>query len=212
MITTVFACLLAIASVTVSAQPRCEGPPCQNFTQKLNHDKPGDNATFLQRYQLDTSHFKPGGPILFHQNEEAAITSNPLPIHVFNDYAANLGAMVVGLEHRYFGTSYPEGLSVASNITAAQYAPLTLDNVLGDSVAFVGWLKSTVPGAQNSPVIFGSGKTSTADVPTGSVISDLSTKCYRLIRRLSCHHGPCSVLSCVYWLSCLQPNLQKLGC
>ena len=38
-------------------------------------------------------------------------------------------------------------------------APLTLDNVLSDSVSFVEWIRSNVSGAENSPVFIESGMT-----------------------------------------------------
>ena len=167
--------LWTLLAITVTAQSNytCVGVPCLNFTQKLNHDKPDDLTTFQQRYQLDTSHFKPGGPILFHQSEELPLSSTPISHHVFSDYASKLGGIAVALEHRYFGTSYPSGLSVTSNITAAQYAPLTLDNIFEDSVAFLKWVKETVPGAENSPVIYGGGKFSSLRAITLGMVTDL---------------------------------------
>jgi len=82
-------------------------PPAQNFTQKIDHAS-NDNATFLQRYQIDTTHFKPGGPILFHQSEELNMT--PIADHFFIDYAPKTGGIVATMEHRYFGESFPYGL------------------------------------------------------------------------------------------------------
>ena len=129
--------------------------PLKNFTQRLDHS--GNNSvTFPQRYQLDTSHFKPGGPILFHQSEEGKLV--PLDQNMFFDYAKELGAISCTLEHRFFGTSFPEGLSVTSNITTEQFRPLTLDNILLDSVNFVNWVRKTVPGAQDSKVIYTGGE------------------------------------------------------
>jgi len=149
------AMFLALAfSFGTHAQEPVFDPPLQNFTQKVNHNS-SDDTTFLQRYQLDTRHFRPGGPILFHQGEEEAIS--PLAYHVFSDYAPKLGAIIASLEHRYFGESYPSGLSVTSNITAQQYAPLTLENVLQDSIEFVRFIHKTVPGAENSKVIHSAG-------------------------------------------------------
>ena len=68
-----------------------------------------------------------------------------------------LGGIVATLEHRFFGSSYPEGTSW-ENTTTAQFGPLTLENVLEDSVAFVTWIKKTVPGAKNSKVIISGGE------------------------------------------------------
>ncbi|KAI1379839.1 serine carboxypeptidase S28-domain-containing protein [Hypoxylon crocopeplum] len=129
-------------------------PKAQNFTQKLNHDKPNDKTTFQQLYQMDATHFKPGGPILFHQSEESTMV--PIASNAFFDYAPEVGGILAGLEHRFFGSSFP-ARSTYDNITTEDYKPLTLDNVLRDGVEFVNWIRRTVPGAENSPVIYTGG-------------------------------------------------------
>ena len=88
-------------------------PPLQTFHQKIDHSSNG-SGTFLQRYQLKTADFKPGGPILFHQSEENDLAD--VSLHVFSDYAPKVGAIVAALEHRYFGESYPHGLNSSSDI------------------------------------------------------------------------------------------------
>ncbi|KUJ07811.1 uncharacterized protein LY89DRAFT_742579 [Mollisia scopiformis] len=133
--------------------PSLYNPPKQNFTQKLNHGS-NDNTTFQQQYQINTAFFKPGGPILFHQSEEGPLV--PLNSSVFTDYAPELGALVATLEHRFFGTSFPAG-SAYNNVTTEAYAPLTLGNVMQDSIEFVNWIRQTTPGAENSKVIYTGG-------------------------------------------------------
>jgi len=109
--------LAAVACTTVvGAAGGTLSPPAQNLTQKVDHAS-NDNATFLQRYQLDTTHFKPGGPILFHQGEELSLENSPIAEHVFSDYAPKLGGIAATLEHRYFGRSYPYGLNATSDIS-----------------------------------------------------------------------------------------------
>ena len=155
-------CTLTILIPVVAAQglpPSSYIPPAKNFTQKLNHGS-YDNVTFPQLYQLDTSSFRPGGPILFHQGEEGPM--KPVAAHVFSDYAPKLGGIIATLEHRFFGSSYPEGPSW-ENTTTAQFGPLTLENVLQDSVAFVTWIKKTVLGAENSKVIISGGECCTVN-------------------------------------------------
>ena len=109
-------------------------PLISNFTQKADHAPGATSETFQQRYQLVTDYYKEGGPILFVQSAEAPLI--PLQYNIFLDWAEELGAIVATLEHRFFGTSYPEGFNFA-NPTAKDYAGLTLNNVLKDSVAFV---------------------------------------------------------------------------
>jgi hypothetical protein len=52
-------------------------PPLQNFTQLVDHSG-SSNATFQQRYQLDTTNFQPGGPILLFQGPEVSLEIDAL--------------------------------------------------------------------------------------------------------------------------------------
>ncbi|TAQ84199.1 hypothetical protein B7494_g7475 [Chlorociboria aeruginascens] len=124
----------------------------QYFPQLIDHGNLSTNGTFLQRYQVNSTNFKPGGPILYYQQAETAIFAclNDL---ILPEWAAQLGAMVITLEHRFFGLSLP---SNASN-PIEKYTTLTLENVMLDAVTFVEHIKNTVPGAQNSSVIITGG-------------------------------------------------------
>ncbi|KAI1776244.1 hypothetical protein F4818DRAFT_457689 [Hypoxylon cercidicola] len=154
---------LALLAATATArhsparvQSNTSGIATQDFTQRVNHSADGGTATFKQRYQLNTQHFEPGGPILFVQSAEAGMP--PLNASVFMDYAPKLGALVAILEHRFFGDfhggSYPPGYNPL-NISNDAFDSLTMDNVLQDGVDFVNWIKSTVLGAGNSRAIYG---------------------------------------------------------
>lgn len=123
----------------------------KNFTQLVDHvggTTSPQAPTFLQQYQLDTSLYRPGGPILFHQGDEAA-TMFCVEDLILPTWAAELGAAVATLEHRFFGNSVP------SNATdpIQRFRTLTPDNVMLDSVNFIDWVKSTVPEAKSSKVI-----------------------------------------------------------
>ncbi len=112
--------------------------PIYNFTQKLNHSNP-NSATFQQRYQLMTQWYRPGGPILFVQGAESPDLA-PIEAFYFTDYAQELGAAVATLEHRYFGTSFPEDFD-AAHPNSSFAKGLTIENVLLDSVTFIEWLR-----------------------------------------------------------------------
>lgn len=122
----------------------------QNFTQLINHSS-NDSATFQQQFQLDVSNFKPGGPILFLQGAESAtpMTNSTVYSNVISEYAVELQAIVVAIEHRYFGYSFPPDFDGSTK----SYSALTLDNVLMDSVALINHIKKSVPGAQDSKVV-----------------------------------------------------------
>ena len=147
--------LFSIFGICCAASASIVTPPCEgvkNFTQLIDHtettSESGSNATFLQQYQLDTSSYRSGGPILFYQgNEGVSITC--IKYLVLPEWAKELGAAVATLEHRFFGDS------LVSNATdpTVRFKTLTPENVMLDSVRFVEWVKSTLPGANDSKVI-----------------------------------------------------------
>ena len=126
------------------------------FNQTLNQDVSNPspsarNGTFQQQYQLNASYFRPGGPILLYQGAESPQISCVENIVIW-DWAKEMGAIVAGLEYRYFGLSVLTGFN-ASKASPSKWDPLTMNNTLLDSVNFINWIKKTVPGAKNSKAI-----------------------------------------------------------
>ncbi|KAI1385661.1 serine carboxypeptidase S28-domain-containing protein [Hypoxylon trugodes] len=125
------------------------------FPQKLYHTgNSSSNKTFLQQYQLITDFYRPGGPILFYQGAETAAFICAEQISIF-DFAKTLGALVVSIEHRYFGISIPYGLKWEENPVwpTESLDPLTIENVSLDTISLLRWVKKTVPGAEDSKAI-----------------------------------------------------------
>lgn len=120
--------------------------PVFNLTQQVDHSN-NTTALFNQRYQIITDYFRPGGPILFTQSAESALI--PIENGNFFDMAQELGGIVATLEHRFFGTSVPDPINGSSSV----YAPLTLDNVIDDSVSFIDFIKKNVSGAADSKAL-----------------------------------------------------------
>jgi hypothetical protein len=129
-----------------------------------------NNSTFQQRYQIETTNFKPGGPILLLQGAETSLAADSLQLLDAIDRAQELGGITLANEHRYFGTSFPSGFNASDK---ASYASLTLENVLMDTVSLVKWIKSTVPDAENSPVIVTGGWSSLPCGTSNSFIHSL---------------------------------------
>lgn len=129
------------------------------FPQPLDHATFGGNyadlnSTFLQQYILDDTYYKPGGPILFNQGGEttmACIEETTLP-----EWAQEIGALIVSLEHRYFGISVPYGLNYTEHASwdPKLLKPLSIENALSDSVSFITWVKNVgVTTAKDAKVI-----------------------------------------------------------
>jgi hypothetical protein len=108
------------------------------------------NGTFQQQYQLKTTYFRRGGPILFFQSVEIPLECSEGTI--LWDWAHEMGTIVAALEHRYFGLGLPFGFN-ASTATPSEYVYLTMNNTGLDSVNFVHWIKENIFGATNSKVI-----------------------------------------------------------
>ncbi|CAK4636257.1 unnamed protein product [Aphanomyces euteiches] len=78
--------------------------------QKLDHNDPYNNATWRQRYHVNPAWFGGAGyPVFLNINGEnvanAAITTTPNLL--MNDLAQKYKALVVSVEHRFYGQSQP---------------------------------------------------------------------------------------------------------
>lgn len=115
------------------------------FDQLVWHND-SSRGTFKQRYYVDTSHWGgPGFPVFLELGGEGPAGGSP------GGFAATLGAQLkalcVTLEHRYYGDSFPAPLSDRATLET-----LTVDTALADAAAFVSFLKSLY-GAGSSPLL-----------------------------------------------------------
>lgn len=82
-------------------------PPDEWYTQKLDHFDPTNNKTWQQRYQVNNSFYKPGGPVFLMIGGEGEISANWMVQGAWIGYAKEHGALCYQLEHRYYGKSHP---------------------------------------------------------------------------------------------------------
>src|SRR5262249_48677257 len=145
------------SNISTGNPAKCASPS-KFYVQTINHDNQNGsyldtNSTFLQQYQLIDTYYKPGGPIFFQQMAESPMTCVE-DTHI-PEWAKEVGALIVALEHRYFGLSCPYGLNYTerSSWKPGVLKPLTLENVLGDGVGFVSWVKQVAyPAARDAKV------------------------------------------------------------
>ena len=88
----------------------------QTIQLPLDHFSGSDNRTFPQRYWVNDSYYRPGGPIIFFDGGEGGIT--PQTVAVFGqelvglsapvDLARRFNGMALVVEHRYYGESVPD--------------------------------------------------------------------------------------------------------
>ncbi|XP_023237167.1 putative serine protease F56F10.1 [Centruroides sculpturatus] len=101
------------------------------FLQKLDHFNPTDNRVWKQRYFVNASFYKPGGPVFLQIGGEGE--ANPVwmikgqPMN----YAKTYNAFAVMLEHRYYGKSHPTEDTSVKNL---RY--LTSEQALADLANF----------------------------------------------------------------------------
>ncbi|KAI1640611.1 serine carboxypeptidase S28-domain-containing protein [Biscogniauxia mediterranea] len=154
--------MAAIAAAAAQDDDKVGGVVIQEFAQRLNHSiNATSEATFNQKYQLDTRFFKPGGPIFFIQSAETGMQS--INVSDFVDYAPKLGGMVAVLEHRFFSSNSSGDTGHSADVVKRNdssssnrtYPDLTFLNVLQDGANFVDWIRSTVQGANESKAIYG---------------------------------------------------------
>lgn len=101
------------------------------FEQRLNHDDPSDTRTFKQRYYLDKTYASgDDAPVLFFLCGEATCTELDLQGAV-RTHASKHKAVLVALEHRYYGESQP-----FDQLTTENMAFLSTANALKDAAAF----------------------------------------------------------------------------
>eukprot|EP00164_Ancoracysta_twista_P009451 GFYU01013989.1.p1 GENE.GFYU01013989.1~~GFYU01013989.1.p1 ORF type:complete len:536 (+),score=183.51 GFYU01013989.1:53-1660(+) len=77
------------------------------FTQRLNPFDPSHNVTFNQRYFLNDQFFRPGGPIFLYVSGAHPLPSAVMRMGYFFEQAKKEKALMVGLEHRFYGGSIP---------------------------------------------------------------------------------------------------------
>ena len=104
------------------------------FNQQLDHTVNG-SATWQQKYFLDVSAYKPGGPIFFFLGGEAPLEffTYELPqIGETVNLAHEFGGAFVGLEHRFYGNMPVKG----GMLTVDNLKYLSVEQALADAAAF----------------------------------------------------------------------------
>jgi len=125
-----------------------------NYTQqRIDHFSFTNSETFNQTYLISKKHWDKGsGPIFFYTGNEGNIESFAENTGLMWDLAPKFKAMLVFAEHRYYGKSIPfNNSALKPNPELNGY--LTSEQALADYAELVTYLKATIDGAANSPVI-----------------------------------------------------------
>ncbi|KAI8062197.1 peptidase S28 [Gongronella butleri] len=141
-----FSCFLALLLpiLSVDARPvKSNNVKTNIFTVPLDHYDLSNNATLSFRYWYNSTYYKRGGPVFLMNYGEDAVNLQKVPDYFsapFADFAKSLNALLVLVEHRYYGESHPIG----DKATDLRY--LTVNQTLADMAAFIQSTKKGLPG------------------------------------------------------------------
>jgi len=142
-----FLILISLATVLHARKFRqgLRDPPMSNiplrsekwFNQTLDHFKPGDSRTWLQRYWINWEHYQKGGPVLLMIGGEGEANPVWLSTGAWKEYAEQESAAMMLLEHRYYGKSHP-----TKDLSVKNLNWLTSKQALADLSRFVVAMKA----------------------------------------------------------------------
>jgi len=151
--------------------------PSYNISMPVDHFTPSDARTFNNRFFVNDTYYKPGGPVIFFDFGEVGVDIYYASVFM-GDYgdgavsaalelAKSRGGVVVGWEHRYYGLSHPfpltertydssdystDGIPVGG---AADYKYLTVAQSLEDVAYFARRFNQTQLDADRNAVLGG---------------------------------------------------------
>ncbi|KAH8035204.1 hypothetical protein HPB51_004445 [Rhipicephalus microplus] len=120
--------------------------------KEVDHFAFHNNKTFKLRYLMNDEYWdRDGGPIFIYTGNEDNIEGFAEATGALWEWAPEFGALVVFVEHRFFGKSLPFGNRSFESPEKLGY--LTSDQALADYADLIIHLKYTLPGAEKSAVI-----------------------------------------------------------
>jgi len=123
------------------------------FDQRNNHFSKDDVSTWKQRYIVNETYWRGNGyPIFVMLGGEGPLGEAELAGHfILNEKADKYGALMVSVEHRFYGQSIPgDGTLSTSNLRL-----LSADQALADYAVFISYIKSQFNAADSKVVTFG---------------------------------------------------------
>lgn len=119
----------------------------------IDHFSFGDRRTFNLRYLINTQYWdrENSGPVFLYCGNEMAIEGFANNTGFMWDEAPKFNAMLLFVEHRYYGKSLPFGDESGTSLQNLQH--LSSAQALADFAEVIYRLKEEIPGMAKSPVI-----------------------------------------------------------
>lgn len=106
--------------------------PAQYFYQKLDHFNPSDDTVWSQKYYINSTYWKGDGyPIFFMIGGEGPIDGRYVTSLDYVLYAKTYNALLITLEHRFYGESIP-----TADLSDANMKYLSSQQALADLANF----------------------------------------------------------------------------
>jgi len=125
----------------------------QWFGQRNDHFSKNDVSTWKQRYIVNQTFWRGNGfPIFVMLGGEGPMGEAELAGHfILNEKAEKYGALMVSVEHRFYGESIPgDGTLSTENLRL-----LSADQALADFAVFIDFIKKEFKAADSKVVTFG---------------------------------------------------------
>ncbi|KAK5582334.1 hypothetical protein RB653_003917 [Dictyostelium firmibasis] len=106
----------------------------QLFVQKVDHFNLLDDRTFNQRFIVNSKYWNGTGPVFFIINGESSMELDAVISCQYTIWAQKVSALIVSLEHRYYGGSH-----VMEDMSTDNLKYLTTQQALADCVVFIEW-------------------------------------------------------------------------
>jgi len=120
------------------------------FQQRVDHFNLQRKDTWRQKYLVDDTHYRAGGPLFFYAGNEAPIEAFWKSTGLMFDWAPEFGAAIVFGEHRFYGASLPFG---NASFERGNLGFLSIQQALADFAALVTSLKETLLKDPQAPVV-----------------------------------------------------------
>jgi len=143
-----------VSAIRKAAESTAEDQPDPTalwFQQELDHFDAQNQGTWKQRYYVNNTFWQKGGPIFVNIGGEGAIDAREVAGHwMISSYAQTYGALVVSVEHRFYGKSQP-----LPDLSTANLRYLHSRQALADLANFISSLKQGYNSVQSPVVTFG---------------------------------------------------------
>ncbi|KAJ2780361.1 hypothetical protein H4R18_003493 [Coemansia javaensis] len=120
------------------------------FDQLVDHRAGPSQGTFRQRFFINDNSYVPGGPVYLLNSGETPASPSYLTAGEPYTLAQATGGLLVIMEHRYYGESYPVG-----DMSGPSMRYLTVNNSLEDIAYFIRNGQAFVKGAVGTEIAAG---------------------------------------------------------